>query len=100
MGQELLLAARAESTQALKGKWPEPIRNHQSAKRPIAAQNREGAEGLGGGWKSGSGEQKQGKRREKVRKAVTGRRESCQGQRRDSHSYKQRSGKEEKEERK
>ena len=27
----------------LKEKWPEPIRNHQSAKRPIAAQNREGA---------------------------------------------------------
>ena len=42
----------------------------------------------------GQENKKQGKRREKVRQAVTGRRESCQGQRRDSHSYKQRSGKE------
>lgn len=48
----------------------------------------------------GKENKKAGKRREKVRKAVTGRRESCQEQRKNSHSYKQRSGKEEKEERK
>lgn len=87
MGQELTEAARAGRTQALKGRWPE-LTNHQSA-RDQQQQGTERRGGEGRGRELGKENKKAGQSKQDGRKGVTGRKESCQGQRKNSHSYKQ-----------